>query len=34
MNIERKRFNPEQWKAYDFIRIHTGKIEIAIGGNL
>jgi hypothetical protein len=34
MNLERKRFNAEQWKAYDFIRSHTGKIEIAVNGNL
>ena len=33
-NMERKRFNAEQWKAYDFIRYHTGKIEIAVEGNL
>jgi hypothetical protein len=34
MNLERKRFNAEQWKAYDFIRSHTGKIEISVSGNL
>ena len=33
-NLERKRFNAEQWKAYDFIRSHTGKIEISVNGNL
>jgi len=33
-NLERKRFNAEQWKAYDFIRSHTGKIEINVNGNL
>ena len=34
MNLERKRFNSEQWKAYDFIRSHTGKLEIAVNGSL
>jgi hypothetical protein len=34
LNLERKRFNAEQWKAYDFIRYHTGKIEINVHGNL
>ena len=34
MNLERKRFNAEQWKAYDFVRSHTGKIEISVHGNL
>lgn len=34
VNLERKRFTTEQWKAYDFIRSHTGKIEIQVNGNL
>ena len=34
LNLERKRFNAEQWKAYDFIRFHTAKIEINVNGNL
>jgi len=32
--LERRKFNSEQWKAYDFIRFHTGKIEIAVNGNI
>lgn len=26
--LDRKHFTVEQWKAYDFVRFHTGKIEI------
>lgn len=32
--LERRNFNSEQWKAYDFIRFHTGKIEVVVNGNL
>ena len=32
--LERRKFNAEQWRAYDFIRYHTGKIEVAVNGNL
>jgi len=32
--LERKYFTAEQWKAYDFVRFHTGKIEIQMNGNL
>ena len=33
-NIERKTFNIEQWKAFDFIRTHTGKIEVNVNSSL
>ena len=33
-NLDRKKFTVEQWKAYDFIRSHTAKIEISVNSNL
>ena len=33
-NIERKTFSIEQWKAFDFIRTHTGKIEVNVNSSL
>ena len=33
-NLDRKKFSQDEWKAYEFIRSHTGKIEISVNGNL
>lgn len=33
-NLERKKFTADEWKAYEFIRSHTGRIEIAVNSNL
>ena len=33
-HLEQKTYTSEQWKAFDFIRSHTGRIEIVWDGNL
>jgi len=33
-HLDRKKFSNDEWKAYDFIRSHTGRIEIAVNSNL
>ena len=30
----KKKFNPDQWKAYEFIKTHTGRIEVNVNGSL
>jgi hypothetical protein len=30
----RERFTPEQWKVFEFIRSHTGRIEVNVDNNL
>lgn len=30
----RKKFTQDQWKAYEFIKTHTGRIEINVNGSL
>lgn len=33
-NLQRKTFTTEQWKAFDFVTSHTGKIEVNVNGTL
>jgi len=32
--LDRKLFSPEQWKAYEFFKSHSGRIEIQVRNNL
>jgi len=32
--LERKTFTPDQWKAFDFVRGHTGRIEVYVNTSL
>ena len=32
--LQRDRFTPDQWKAFEFIRSHTARIEINVDGSL
>lgn len=33
-NLEKSKFTADEWKAYEFIRAHSGKIEVAVNNNL
>jgi hypothetical protein len=33
-NLQRQNFTQDQWKAFEFIRNHTGRIEISNNSNL
>jgi len=29
-HLDREQFHPDQWKAFEYIRSHTGRIEINV----
>lgn len=31
-NLHRDSFTPDQFKVFDFLRQHTGRIEVAVDG--